>query len=277
MRTFAAIIMMLCVLEVSAQNEVLIKVQHQPRKEYRQTNIQTMDGEMNMMGDKAMMDNLAASGMTMPIQIIGSTEIEMTIKTSKMKKGRIPATMTYDKMKIQMQMMGANQDVDSPIEGAVITGWYDTDGKFTVESAAGMGESFSKEDLMNVINQVQQSTEFPDKPLKVGDTFTQKVPMNVPLASMGALSIFSESVYTVNEIKDGKAMMSVDMKIFMDNNSAMAASVIGEGTGMCIYDISNTFLTDLDMKLDYRISMEIQGMTMVMNMTGTTRQTTKIR
>lgn len=279
MRTFAILLMTFYALNLSAQKEVLIKSQYQPGKEYRQVTVSTIDGEMDLIGDPEMMEGLTASGMKLPIPIKTSTEMGFVIRVSEREAdGRMPATMTFDKMVIAMQTMGVDQNIDNPVAGTVIKGWYNDDGKFTVDSAPDLGVEFSKEDLIKMIDQVQHSIDFPDRPLKVGETFTQRVPMNVPVASMSALKLFTETVYTVREIKRGKAILATEIGMTMDTtNDAQAATMAGKGSGTCIYDISETLIVGLDMNLDYTLSMNVQGMTMVIKMAGTTKQTTEIK
>jgi len=279
MRNGIIMLMLVCSQVLVAQSEVLLKAGYQPKKEYTMVTTIKMDGMMDISGAQEMMDQLAASGMTFPIPMSMANDTEVTIKTmAREADGRVPATMTYDKVSASVTMMGVDQVIENPLAGTEIKGWYDEGGKFTVESAPGLGEQFSAEDIQNLMNQVQQSVEFPDRPLKVGESFTQTTPMNVPIASMGSLTMKIEAVYTVLKIGNRVAVLGVEMKVEMEAGMEVANAIAtGTGKGECIYDIGAETITATDLALDYTISMDVQGMKMTLKMDTKTKQTVEIR
>ncbi|MDX9930677.1 MAG: hypothetical protein RBS37_12590 [Bacteroidales bacterium] len=280
MRIAAFFSLVFCALGLQAQQEILIKSMYHPEKVYLTSALMTMKGEINLEGDEDIMEQIAQSGTTFPVKLDGLNEVELTLSTSaRDADGTLPATMTYDKMKISMQMNGMEQGGDSPFTGMEIKGRYDVEGSFMVESAKGLGEEFSQEDMSNTINKLQQFVGFPDKPLKVGDTFTMKVPLDIPVSSMSGLSVYTESDYTVREINPTSVLLDIVIRLAMDSGQeVMGAAATGTGTGTCVYDRAETIITSYEFDMDYSIKMDVQRiMTMTFKMISHTKQSTRVK
>lgn len=279
MRIIASVLLVFCALSLSAQQEIVFKALYQPEKVYNLSLLTVMQGEMNFEGDEEILEEIVESGMVLPIKMEGINEVEFTIRTfARGDDGMMPATLTYDKVRVMMQMLGKGEGGDSPLTGFVINGRFDSEGKFTIDSVPGLGEELRLEDIRNMVNQLQESIKFPERPLKEGDSFTISIPVSIPLASMSSLSMEMETVYTIREIKDGLANLGIGMDLRIGGAvETMEVVATGNGSGVAVYDIHETQITNSEISFQIESKMDIQGLSMTFKMENKVTQTIGIR
>jgi DNA recombination protein RmuC len=107
----------------------------------------------------------------------------------------------------------------------------------------------------------------PDKPLKPGDSFTQRAPMNIPVGKDSTSAKIDASVtYKLIKIADGKAYFDM-IPNFSLNVLAGKASVnmSGTGTGTMVYSIKD----DFPLSKEGNINLNIKVVTPKVNIDGT--------
>ena len=63
--------------------------------------------------------------------------------------------------------------------------------------------------LKTTLENVQQAIKFPEKPMKVGESFNSEIPMTIPMEGMNPISVKINMEYLLTEIKDGKAFFDI--------------------------------------------------------------------
>jgi hypothetical protein len=118
--------------------------------------------------------------------------------------------------------------------------------------------------------------KFPDKQMKVGDTFAQQAPMTaLDLKDVGIDKDFDVNVtYKLTAIKDGLAYFDTIAKFEMDlnkqaNGRTFAGQGAGGGSGKMIFDIAKSYPRSAVM--DINISFDIEGHSKKGSMTSTVK------
>jgi hypothetical protein len=160
--------------------------------------------------------------------------------------------------------MPANVNSETTIYGQVKEGIFKADSM----KAKGLTDTAEKK-ISQMMNAIQNKVKFPDHPLHVGDTFTQEVPINIPMAeSNGEITI--KATYKLVSIADGNAYFDINQDANMQMNIKGASLTIsGVGAGKMVFSMKNSFPSDyttaLNLKVDAKVNTLIVKGTMVIN------------
>ncbi|OCX50550.1 hypothetical protein BEL04_22500 [Mucilaginibacter sp. PPCGB 2223] len=258
-------------LSANAQNEVLFKMKMLPNHQYSANMKMNMDMEMNYEGTGAAMDQLKASGMKMPMLMQMETGIQSEMKTGAVNaKKEFPFSATIITLPSKMTMNG--QASPEPIPNTPPETLY---GKCSVnsvmpviDSVQGKAMNDSLKNMMNKMFQnLQSAIDFPEKPMKVGDTFTQDVPFDLPVSGAG-MKMSVKAVYKLLSISAGKAnfdvIFTMDMNLKLGTGGQGSMSMNGGGDGKMEYDIANNYPTHYLQNMDVNYTMPIPQQTMTM-------------
>ncbi len=253
--------------QLKAQQSVLFNMKYMPNRTYTSTMKMDMNMEMTMTGDSTVMEQMKNSDQKFPMIMQMQTATDLGIKTGAISANRFPINMTIDVTGSKMKMNGVEQTIPMPADAKQnISGECTLDGKLSFESVTGtkVGDSV-KQQLTKVIEMIQNGIIFPDKPMKVGDTFTQDMPVDIPLAG-NTSKMMAKAVYKLIAIENKKAYF--DVVFDMDMKLANTMDMKGGGSGKLVYDMVNNFQTTMQetMKVDY--SMTLPQMPPSMKMGG---------
>jgi hypothetical protein len=252
-----------------AQKEILFQVKFKPNKTYVTDMVNTMQMEMDFDVDSAKRKQMEASGTKLPMHMNMLQDMTLSTKTGALAADkRIPMTITYDKVAITTTMNGKEMKQPDKLVGMKIKGYATEEGKVSIDAIEGNSDAAMKEALQKMISQIYQSIEFPNKAMKIGDTFKQEVPMEMPVSGQ-TLKMLINVTYTLKEIKASQAFFdytqSISMNIKLEKGNTTAT---GSGTGKMIYDIPANYITDTtgDMIMNMAMQMGEMGMKMDMKM-----------
>lgn len=252
---------------ISAQNKVLLKMSMAPDKTYKTLMNNQMEMEMNVKGDSALINQLTSNGMTLPITMHMTQSIAVTTKTGAQREDKIiPVTITYDKMSATQSIGGQETVQDTnPFANTVIEGTTKGDWKISIDTIRGELNDAMKTSLRQVIDNLQGNINFPTKELKIGDSFDQELPMNLPIpeAQMRMKLVVK---YILKEIKNNKALFDLKETINMDMDTDQGASKgtgAGTGTGTLIFDIGKSIAEHSDSDIEFHFEFSTSGLTMI--------------
>lgn len=262
----------------SAQKKVLLKMAFTPDKTYKTEIVNLMDMEMNVKGDSAMLAQIQASGMQLPIimkmnQVLGTTTKAGAERADK----KVPLLMTFDKMEVSQTVGGQESTQDNnPFANAIIEGTALEDGKIAIDTIKGEIDNALKTSLRQTVNTMQANIKYPKEELKIGDSFDQEMPMSIPIPEANMKMIIAIK-YILKEIKDDKAIFDLKQTISMDVNRTdknSNANGIGNGTGTMTYNISKKIAEESVSDIKFQFEFNISGLTMAADCNAKT--TTKV-
>lgn len=280
MRTSISLILLFLSGVVSAQSSIVFKIQQKPDLVYITEIKTTMIGEMWFDADEETLAAMAEGGLTQPVSIKSVNTIVTSAETGGLTADSlIPVRIAYEKSHMYMEMLSEVIDQDSPLAKMAIIGKYDLDGKFSVDSIINYPyPEADKEALLQAMEKLQQGIEFPEAPIGIGESFSQKLPIKVPLAGVDPFEMLIDVTYTLKELDGEIAKLEIKQQLEMNaDNGQFRISATGSGNGTSSYDIRNQQLINYETDLDMKIKMDMGEIVLRFDMSTLTSQTITIK
>lgn len=257
---------------IYAQQAIQFSVKYLPMHNYATSFKMDMDMNMNLADSamaKAMKDAGQPSSMLMKMNM--ATVIDMATKAQDAKKD-IPFTITYNDVAISGSMNGQSLPIpDAGLKGAGFLGHYSSQTKkIGIDGVQGGTLDAAKKAAAEVqLSQIFNQYTFPDTTLKIGDKFTQDVPMSIPTAA-GNADVITKVTYTLKEIKANQAIFDLSQVVDMTMNIPQAGEMVmkGAGKGSMVYDIAEKFPVNTNISMDFAFKMNAGGAPISGNMKG---------
>ncbi|MBS1521330.1 MAG: hypothetical protein JST50_10055 [Bacteroidetes bacterium] len=230
-----------------AQHGVVFKLKYLPNHNY-QTNVSLeMKATATVTGDSLIINKLKEQGITQPVNANVSLALAGVMKTGALGADQsVPINMDYKITNISVSANGNQVPIppkatekDIKMSGHVTQDW-----KIKIDSAYGKAVADSAQKKMEqMMNMMQKQIQFPDKPLKPGDSFTQGGPMNIPVGKEGnSVKVDMGITYKLVRIADGKAYFDMIPNFNMNLQiGKVSADMSGTGTGNMVYSIKDSF------------------------------------
>ncbi|MEJ6981541.1 hypothetical protein WG906_13830 [Pedobacter sp. P351] len=249
-----------------AQQEMLFRIKFLPNKTYSTVMVNDMKMEMDSSGDTVKRNQMEAKGLKLPMFIDMRQEMGLTTRTGSLTADkRIPVTISYDKMGVTMKMNGKEMQQPNKFVGMKIKGHAAEDGRLKVDEIEGDASPEIKIALEKMMSQVLNAVKFPNKAMKIGDTFTQEIPMEMP-AGGTSMNMLINSRYVLKEIKGNQAFFDYTQNIALDLTSAQRNSTAtGSGTGKMIYDIPANYITETTGDMTMKMTLSVGETSMKIN------------
>lgn len=233
--------------------------------------VNNMQMEMDFDLDSAKKKQMESNGMKLPMHMNMLQEMTLSTKTGAAAADkRIPVMMTYDKAAIKLNMNGIEMKQPDNFIGMKIRGYATEEGKVSVDTIEGNSDVAMKGVLQKMISQVLGSVAFPNKVMKIGDTFKQQLPMEMPVNGT-TLNMLVNVIYTLKEIKESQAFFDYTQALSMNfKTEAGNSTATGSGTGKMIYDMPANYITDTTSDMIMNMNVQVREMVMKMNLKAKT-------
>ena len=151
---------------------------------------------------------------------------------------------------------------NNPVVGTKIYGYYFDKTKIKIDSITYLKDldpEFKKgfeKSLVSTIENMSANISYPEKPMKMGESFTQEIPMSLPIPNIGN-SILVVTTYTLTAITEEKAYFDLvqTIKINMENTDEFTINSTGSGKGKCEYNIQDKITSLVQSNLDFQMDM----------------------
>ena len=266
---------------VFAQQNVF-KFKYLPEQHYATQTKTTVNMSLSIKGNDAEVEKLKSAGIYMPMVLKSEDNMIAEVNTGYATgdQAAFPVVIRYSNVlsdqTLNNKVLPARQN---QLCSHYIFGKSDTEGNLKVDSIAGMELNDDiKTAVVKMLNKLQKRIAFPDKPMNIGDTFSQEVPVSVPIPGVDA-QFKVKVTYKLVAIDNGMAQFAIDQsgKInFHSKQKDMYLTGIGDGTGSGTfkYDMSKSYITDMQSDLSFNYIMNIRNITMAgIASTSTSQQT----
>jgi len=246
------------------QTEVVVfDAKFQPNSEYK-IEMETISKSLiNFTGPSEKINKIKESGIELPMIVEGSTTMTSTTRTFDLESdSTFKAIMTYDNVRSYQVQNGERTEKESPISGMLIEGTYNTLNKFKIDTiiSAKIDDSLRRT-LIHTLENIQEQISFPDYPMRVGDTFEQELPMNIPVSGISNVGIIIKTNYKLQDIRANLATFDINQTIELNMEIDQAnVSASGEGTGLSQFDISKKFITKYESDLIIKLILEVEDL-----------------
>jgi hypothetical protein len=270
------ILLILISITSCAQESVIFKTKFKPSKKYKTQVKTTSHTEIEFIADQEIIDRIKSQGIELPMITESETNMATDINTQNLdENGEFSATMEYGKMITTKTISGKTTTEEKPYSGMKILGKYDIQNKFKIDTIIGDKVSQQMRNVLKTtLESVQQAIEFPEKPMKVGESFNSEIPMTIPMEDMNPISVKINMEYLLTEIKNGKAFFDIKQTVGLDiSQEQLNVVASGTGTGISEFDIKENYLTKYKSKLPMDMTIKVnEKMTMKMKITTTSEQ-----
>jgi hypothetical protein len=254
---FFACAAFLFVGKARAQDAVLFKPKYLPNHTYNSTMTMNMDMQMTEPGKIHSNTNKNVTKPQMKMHMETATDMKMITGSVDSSKA-FPISMSVRPKKMRMVMNGKESNMPNTAHAnQMIYGKATADGKLFIDSVAGIKLADSlKNKMVGLINNLMNAIKFPDHALKIGETFTQEIPINMPMGNLGG-NLISKGTYKLISVKDNIAIFDILMNVSMNvAQKQMNMQMTGGGTGKLTYDIITNYpgSTKMDINLNYSLN-----------------------
>lgn len=264
MYKFLLLTLLLVAFQAKAQQSVLFRVKYLPNHNYSSSFIIGSNTQMNIEADKEILEKIKEKGIKLPLVILGNTEMDYKINTGAINDHRsFPIVISYTNIKSDQTINGEEKiSPPSPLLGMSVYCHYDENGKMQMDSIPGKNVSETiRSTMYNMIKSFQDHIKFPDSPIKIGDTFSQELPMSFPIEG-NTFNIVVKIIYKLSVIKANRAYFDLDQTAtFNFTNDKMTVNMVGKGNGKMVFDIVNSFSLSTASNLKFDYTMQIEKMT----------------
>jgi hypothetical protein len=229
---------------------LIFKVQYNPETKYSQTIEQISHYDMKYSGSEEFLRKLKDKGVQNPTITDKVSMIESVLKTGKSTEGtNFPLTIEF------VKTTSSDGKKEIP-DGTLIYGHGSIGNMPTLDSIVSNGlDEGVKKTLLQAMQSIFSQLSFPEKKIKVGESFSIESPLSIPIAGVTIemeITTNYKLLSITNEIADFDVSQVFTMKSTITNYNFKAT---GSGKGKLLYDVSN------NCNLKYQIDTEI-GMNM---------------
>lgn len=234
-----------------SQDEINFKGYYIPQKKYTQIIEQSSETTLEYIGSEELKENLKKKNIQNPTITNHTSTNEAIVFTGKLYNSKnFPFTMKFTKTK--------NSDKNAPLlEGTEIYGTGTIDEMPKLDSIASESlDEISKKTILETLQTTFSQLNFPERKIKIGESFTRKTPLSIPIAG-NTIDMSMTSYFELVNISNGKANLDVVVTFTMESNSSkFEVTANGQGKGIMIYDIKNHFIsnyvTDTEMNMYFK-------------------------
>lgn len=237
MRLTDAVKKLLCIISLltctgvaNAQQTMLFKIKYLPNHTYRSITIKTRNDPFTIG------------------HFHDTTSIAYEVKTGALKQGALFGAdfkyLSYYHYDSFADMFDFVSTKENQLKGQMIYGQCGANGRMTIDSLSAKANNASiNKSMAEMVNLMQESLKFPDKTLRVGDTFTQVIAMDPDLINA---PISETATYKLVSVENDLAYFDITHAIAMDTISDRGTikrklKGAGTGSGKMVFNIKESF------------------------------------
>lgn len=243
-----------------AQSKVYFYHHFQPERKYELVQKSISSNGLSYKGDPSFVSMMEASGVDLYQEAVDTTLVAMEVAT-----GEMESDMAFPLEIYLVRSEGSAQGMQWP-EGVRVFGSTTLLGMPRLDSLSdtGNGEEY-EEALLTTMQSLFGQLKFPKRELTLGDTFTDVMPLDIPVAGF-TMQLITKSHYTLVDLTEKLATFDLVQSFTLDSDvPEFKASASGLGTGELIYDISNEFITTQASNMEMKMAMEFEAFSIHLN------------
>lgn len=243
--------------------EITFKSRFLPEKEYFTSSSTESKNILNVNASAESLGIMKENGLNFPIESQIKTTLLIEMKNGmKQEDESYHYTMLYKSVKTITTQNGVTEEKENPLTGLIMEGIYKSSGQVKVINLiSDKVNEATKESLKKSLESVSQGIPFPDKPMKIGDSFNQVIPMTIPVSDLANVNMIVSTMFTLNEIKEDFAYFNLQQSIALNMDKEQTKiKAEGNGNGKAIYNTKYNFLSENRTNLKMAISIEVEDL-----------------
>ena len=259
------VLLLSAITSCKSQEEIDFKVGYLPNLNYTLTQKKISENTVKYIASDQFLQNLENNGIKNPTSTKDTTILKSISKTGRSNGNEFP-------IKIEL-LESTNPTLISGTKffGKSIAGMTKID---SISSSVMTKEK--KEALIPSMESLMNQIKYPNRRIKVGESFEQKNPMSMPIGDV-TIEIEINSIYTLEEVKDGIGYFDLDQVYTIKSATKdYEMELDGTGKGRVNYDIEKEFFTKFFLETTMNLKTELEAFAIELHTKSITDQSTEI-
>jgi len=237
--------LILSVSLAKAQDKIIFKIKFLPNHTYQIATNSSGTFNTDLSGNKDLVDKLSAQGITQPLVANVQFGNKTTATTGAISADKsFPVTMVKDgNPTVNVTVNGKQIPIPIPKTAEMkFYGQVSADGKLSLDSLSGkkLNDSTAAP-FKKMMNSMMGAINFPEHALKIGESFTQTAPFNLPIGGKG-MAMSLKKTYKLISISGDNAYFDIQESMDMQLDlKGVNVTLTGNGGGKMIYSIKNSY------------------------------------
>lgn len=253
-------------ISCNSQEKIDFKVGYLPNLDYTLSQKQISENTIKYIASDEVLQSLKDRGVENP-----TIKKDTTILKSISKTGRIEG----NEFPVNIELLESTNP--TLVSGTKFFGKY-IDQKIRIDSI--FSTTMTNEEKMTLrmtMESMLNQVEYPNRKIKVGESFKQNNPISMPIGNI-VIELDINSTYTLTNISDGIGYFNLDqiytLKTEIENYEI---KVNGKGNGQIQYDIEQQFFTKYFLEMEMNLKMDLDPFSIELQTKSITDQTTEIK
>lgn len=251
---------------VKGQVEINFKVGYLPNFNYTLTQKQISENNVTYIASQEILQNLKANGIENPNVTKDTVLLKSLSKTGDLKGNEFP---------IDIELLESNNPTLA--SGTKFFGkWIDGRTKIDSIFSSTMAEE-EKRMLLPIMESIMNQIKYPNRKIKVGESFEQKTPLSIPIVDLTIIMEIN-SIYTLRKVENGIGYFDIDQIYTLKSaNKDYEMNLDGTGKGQIDYDIEKQFFTKFYLDMEMNLKTDLDSFSIELQTKSITDQTTQIQ
>jgi hypothetical protein len=264
-KTILLILLTITIASCKGQEEIDFKVGYLPNFNYTLTQKQISENNVKYIASDEILKNLKNNGFENPTITKDTSLLKSISKTGELNGNDFP---------IDIEVLESTNPTFS--KGTKLFG-KSIDGKTKIDSISSstMTEE-KKKTLLPSMESMMNQIKYPNRKIKVGESFEQKNPMSMPIADV-TIEMEINSIYTLKKVENGIGYFDLDQVYTIKSATKdYEMELDGIGKGQIVYDIEKQFFTKFYLEMEMNLKTELEVFSIELQTKSVTDQTTEI-
>lgn len=267
---------MVATMQLQAQESVVLQLDVKANTNYKITFEDKDSTITNLLGDKDMVELLKKEGAEFPTYETTENNTTYNLQWTKAKKNKLDFVLDLDN--IVTREFKANSLVSTDVEKD-IKGF--TSGTLDVKKGLKLTKELNgkyaslEEDLTTLLDDLFNSSGFPETPIKVNDTFDSEAQKKVKLSAENEVLLTVKESVKLTKIENNKAYLLIESLITSESTSEKFAEMKGKESKVVVYDMKDKYFESINGEVSMTVNIATDG-DLTINMTNNKTQNVKI-
>jgi hypothetical protein len=265
MKKITLLLLTLTICSCQSQQEIDFKVGYLPNFNYSLTQKQISENNILYIASDEIIENLKNNGYSNPTITKDTTVLRSVSKTGELNGNQFPLNIEV--------LESSNKSLG---KGMRMHGNYVSESiKIDSISNSSMSDK-SKKELLTSMETMMNQIKYPNRKIKVGESFEQKNPMSMPIADV-TIEMEINSIYTLKKVENGVGYFDLDQVYTIKSATKdYKMELDGIGKGQIDFDIKKQFFTKFYLEMEMNLKTELEAFSIELQTKSITDQTTEI-
>ena len=265
MKKITLLLLTLTICSCQSQQEIDFKVGYLPNFNYSLTQKQISESNILYIASDEIIENLKNNGYSNPTITKDTTVLRSVSKTGELNGNQFPLNIEV--------LESSNKSLG---KGMRMHGNYVNESiKIDSISNSSMSDK-SKMELLTSMETMMNQIKYPNRKIKVGESFEQKNPMSMPISDV-TIEMEINSIYTLKKVENGVGYFDLDQVYTIKSATKdYKMELDGIGKGQIDFDIKKQFFTKFYLEMEMNLKTELEAFSIELQTKSITDQTTEI-